>query len=183
MIEIRWHGRGGQGSFTAARLLGHAAMLENKYAQAFPSFGPERRGAPVLGFTRIDTKQIRNRDEVQNCDCVVVLDETLMAENVVKGIKPGGYIVINTVNPSAYDNLFKDLEVVVVSVDATKLALEYLGLPITNTAMIGALAASMDFIGIDAIREAIRLNMKPKIVEKNLKLFEKAYELTKGECQ
>jgi len=183
MIEIRWHGRGGQGSFTAARMFGHAAVMEDKYAQAFPSFGPERRGAPVLGFTRIDSKSITNRDEVKSCDCVVVLDETLMNADVLNGIKSGGHLIINTKDQNTYEALYTHLDINVVSVDATQLALEYLGLPITNTAMIGALAASSDLIGLDALKEAIRSNLKPSVAEKNIKLLEKTYEITRGERQ
>lgn len=89
MKEIRWHGRGGNGGFTAARLLGYAASLHcGKYAQAFPSFGPERRGAPVLGFTRIDDAPITDHSQVYSCDCVIVLDETLLeVVNILEGLK------------------------------------------------------------------------------------------------
>ena len=97
MTEIRWHGRGGLGAFTAARLLGCAVSLfEGKYALAFPSFGPERRGAPVFAFTRIDDKAITDRSEVVSCDCAVVLDDTLFGDPVKKGLKPGATVIINT---------------------------------------------------------------------------------------
>ncbi|MGE1062440.1 2-oxoacid:acceptor oxidoreductase family protein [Megasphaera paucivorans] len=98
MIEIRWHGRGGQGGFTAARLLGMAAaQYDECYAQAFPSFGPERRGAPVLGFTRIDKSPIHDHSKVYECDYVVVLDESLLETiDVTQGIKPHGRLLINT---------------------------------------------------------------------------------------
>jgi pyruvate ferredoxin oxidoreductase gamma subunit len=98
LIEVRWHARGGQGGFTAARLLGLAAsVFEDNYAQAFPSFGPERRGAPVLGFTRIDDKPIDDHSQVYECDYVVVLDETLMkVVDVKRGLRDGGMLLINT---------------------------------------------------------------------------------------
>ena len=97
MTEIRWHGRGGLGAFTAARLLGNAASIyEGKYALAFPSFGPERRGAPVFAFTRIDTSPITDRSEVVECDCAIVLDDTLFGDPVKNGLKPGATVIVNT---------------------------------------------------------------------------------------
>ena len=101
MKEIRWHGRGGNGGFTAARLLGYAASLHcGKYAQAFPSFGPERRGAPVLGFTRIDDAPITDHSQVYSCDCVIVLDETLLeVVNILEGLKEDGSVFINSTLP------------------------------------------------------------------------------------
>ena len=97
MTEIRWHGRGGLGAFTAARLLGCAVSLfEGKYALACPSFGPERRGAPVFAFTRIDDKAITDRSEVVSCDCAVVLDDTLFGDPVKNGLKPGATVIVNT---------------------------------------------------------------------------------------
>ena len=96
MTEIRWHGRGGLGAFTAARLLGCAVSLyEGKYALAFPSFGPERRGAPVFAFTRIDNKPITDRSEVVECDIAIVLDDTLFGDPVRNGLKPGATVIVN----------------------------------------------------------------------------------------
>ena len=124
MTEIRWHGRGGLGAFTAARLLGSAVSLhEGKYALAFPSFGPERRGAPVFAFTRIDGKPITDRSEVTECDCAVVLDDTLFGDPVKSGLKPGATVVINTTRPKEE---FQISGVQVVTVDAIGLALEIL---------------------------------------------------------
>src|SRR5208283_1911563 len=98
MVEIRWHGRGGQGAVTSAELLARAAIAEGKYAQAFPSFGPERRGAPVLAFVRVDkSKPIRIRAEIKEPDVVVVLDPGLLTTvNVLTGLKPGGIVIINS---------------------------------------------------------------------------------------
>ncbi|MBN2796116.1 MAG: 2-oxoacid:acceptor oxidoreductase family protein [Clostridia bacterium] len=176
MIEVRWHGRGGQGSFTIARLLGMAASVHgNAYAQAFPSFGPERRGAPVLGFTRIDENKITDRSEVDACDYVVVLDETLWGDNVLNGLKPNGIVLINTETPEKY----KIDNVNIIALDATSLALEYLGRPITNTAMMGALVAAGDFIQLESCNNAIRESMKENIANKNIALMAKAYEMIK----
>jgi len=178
MIEVRWHGRGGQGSFTIAKLLGMAASVYGgKYAQAFPSFGPERRGAPVLGFTRIDEEKITDRSEVDECDYVIVLDETLWGPAVLSGLKEDTVIIINTDSPEKYANVVKNK---IVTLNATTLALEILGRPITNTAMMGALAAVGGFISLDDCKSAIENSMKAKIAGKNIELIDKAYNMIKG---
>lgn len=178
MKEIRWHGRGGQGSFTIARLLGQAASVYGgKYSQAFPSFGPERRGAPVLGFTRIDEFKITDRSEVTECDYVVVLDETLWGNSVTQGLKENTIIIINTDAPQKYSELNNNI----VTLDATSLALEVLGKPITNTAMLGALIAVSEVTSIDNCKEAIKDTLKASVCQKNIELIQKAYELVKSE--
>lgn len=178
MIEIRWHGRGGQGSFTVARILGMAASVYGgKYAQAFPSFGPERRGAPVLGFTRIDENKITDRSEVDSCDYVVVLDESLWGPAVLSGLKQNTVIVVNTNKPEKYKGIISNR---IVTIDATKLSLEILGMPMTNTAMMGALVAAGEFIPLEDCEKAVRDSMKPKIAEKNIILMDKAYHMIKG---
>lgn len=180
MIEVRWHARGGQGGFTAARILGSAASLfGGSYAQAFPSFGPERRGAPVLGFTRIDDKPIIDHSQVYTCDYVIVLDETLMETiDVTKGLKDEGLILINTRSkPEDFD--FND-RFEVRTVDALDLAIETLGLPITNTAMMGALTAVSDVVDIDWIFKAIDKEMSPSLAAKNKVLVSKVYEEVSG---
>jgi len=174
MIEVRWHGRGGQGSFTAAKLLGMAASVYGgKYAQAFPSFGPERRGAPVLGFTRIDDKKITDRSEVAECDYVVVLDETLFGPQVLMGLKPETVVLINTASKENYEDKFSQK---CVCIDATSLAIEHLGRPITNTAMMGALIAVSGFMTLDNGLQAIEGSMSAKISGKNKTLMTVAYE-------
>jgi pyruvate ferredoxin oxidoreductase gamma subunit len=178
MKEVRWHGRGGQGSFTIARLLGSAAVIhEGKHALAFPSFGPERRGAPVLGFTRISNEKIKDRSEVRACDYVVVLDETLIDSHTNKGLRDGGKIIINTKNTQKYIDLFGD---VVYGLDATHLALEHIGRPITNTAMMGALIAVSEIVGLDSALKSVESEMKPSIAEKNKIVMNEAYKLVKG---
>lgn len=179
MVEVKWHGRGGQGSFTIARLLGMAASVYGgMYAQAFPSFGPERRGAPVLGFTRISDDKITDRSEASSCDYVIVLDETLWGPAVTSGLKPESVIIINTSTLDKYEN---EIENKVIGIDATNLALEILGLPITNTAMMGALIAVSGIVSIEHCLNAIDSGMNAKISEKNKVLFKKAYEMVKGE--
>ena len=177
MIEIRWHGRGGQGSFTIAKLLGMAASVYGgKYAQAFPSFGPERRGAPVLGFTRIDDQKITDRSEVDACDYVVVLDETLWGPAVLNGLKDSTVVLVNTAHPERYVDIIPQH---LVCLDATKLALEYLGIPITNTAMMGALVAIGGFTSLEDCVSAIQNGMSAKIAGKNIALIERAYQMVK----
>ncbi len=176
MTEIRWHGRGGLGAFTAARLLGGAATYEDKYAQAFPSFGPERRGAPVFAFTRIDTKPITDRSEVVECDCAVVLDDTLFGAPVKNGLKPGATVIINTTKDRS---AFPVEGCKVVTVDATGLALEILGRPITNVPLLGALVAATGMVKLASLEEAIDDQLAPKLREKNKKLLNKTYELVK----
>jgi len=177
MIEVRWHGRGGQGSFTIARLLGMAASVYGgSYAQAFPSFGPERRGAPVLGFTRIDSNKITDRSEVDMCDYVVVLDETLWGPGVLSGLKEETIIIVNTATPDKYMNQVTNK---IITLDATTLALEYLGRPITNTAMLGALVAVGGFVSLDNCKDAIGASMNAKIADKNIILIEEAFKKAK----
>ncbi|MBZ4655114.1 MAG: pyruvate ferredoxin oxidoreductase [Peptococcaceae bacterium] len=176
MKEIRWHGRGGHGGFTAARLLGMAASVYgNYYAQAFPSFGPERRGAPVLGFTRVDNKPIHDHSKVYTCDYVVVLDESLLETiDVKEGLKKGGTLLINSI---LSPDKFKDSEDYNVhTIDATSLALEVLGVPVTNTAMLGALVAVADFVSLEAVLQAIERSMPKELQEKNKKVVKMAYE-------
>lgn len=176
MKEIRWHGRGGQGGFTASRLLGIAASIHGgKHALAFPSFGPERRGAPVLAFTKIDDTKIHDRSEVQQSDYVVVMDETLIVPGFENGIKTGATILVNTENIEKYQSSLENFKL--VGLDATSLAMEILGRPITNTAMYGALAAASGLVSLEAALASIRTEMKPKLAELNVKIVERAFQL------
>ena len=169
MIEILWHGRGGQGAFTAARLLGAAyALKDNAYALAFPSFGPERRGAPIRAFTKLDTKPIGNRSEINKADFCIFLDDTLFGESAFESLKQGGKILLNT------KKQFNDSRI--ITLDADKIASEVLGLPITNTILLGALAAVSDDITLDEVEEAVRENMPQKLYQKNILAIKTAYE-------
>ncbi|WP_461630518.1 2-oxoacid:acceptor oxidoreductase family protein [Labilibaculum euxinus] len=176
MKEIRWHGRGGQGGFTASRLLGIAASVHGgKHALAFPSFGPERRGAPVLAFTKIDDTKIHDRSEVQNSDYVVVMDETLITPGFEKGIRPGATILVNTEKIEVYQKALPAFQL--IGIDASSLVMEILGRPITNTAMYGALAATSGLVSLEAALASIRTEMKPKLAELNVKIVERAFKL------
>ena len=162
MIEVLWHGRGGQGAFTAARLLGTAYALKDgdSYALAFPSFGPERRGAPIRAFTKLDSKPIGNRSEIWRADYAIYLDDTLFSKAAFSQLKPGGKVLLNTRRPMD--------DARVVPLDGDAIAAEILGLPITNTIMLGAFAAVYGAIGIADIREAIRQSMPTKLYTPNI---------------
>lgn len=177
MKEIRWHGRGGQGGFTASRLLGIAASIHGgKHALAFPSFGPERRGAPVLSFTKIDDKKIRDRSEVVECDYVVVMDETLVNKNITNGLRKDGVILVNSNSPERYPELAGHKA---VFIDATSIALDVLGKTITNTAMYGALVAASGLVSLEAAYESIKTEMKSPLAEKNMEIVKRAFETVK----
>lgn len=175
MIEIRFHGRGGQGAVTSAELLARAAIEEDKFAQAFPSFGPERRGAPVTAFVRVDEKQIRTREKIYEPDAVVVLDPTIMSvAKVGEGLKEGGTLVINT-NRTA-DDIRKEYGFTqrLALVDASKIAMEVLGLPITNTVMLGALIKAVGIIKPESIKEPLAERFG-RIAETNQQALDRAY--------
>ncbi|MGL4669698.1 MAG: pyruvate synthase subunit PorC [Methanobacteriaceae archaeon] len=162
MIEIRFHGRGGQGAVTAAEILAKAAFEDGKYSQAFPFFGVERRGAPVMAFTRIDDKPIRIKYQVYNPDYVIVLDDGLLdVVDVYSGLKDDGEVIINTTNEQ---NTTKNS---VFSIDATEIALKNLGVPIVNTIMLGSFAKKSGQVSLDSILKAINETFPGKLGEKN----------------
>ena len=182
MIEIRRHGRGGQGSVTAAELLAVAAFDDGREAQAFPAFGVERRGAPVLAFCRIDSKPIRIRSQIYEPDYVIVQDPTLMETvDVLAGLKPEGTVLINTEH--AASDLKLDTAARVVTFPATQIALETLGRPIMNTAIMGAFSGISGAISFEAIERSIRHRFPGELGEKNVEAARKAYELTKEQAQ
>jgi len=179
MIEIRFHGRGGQGSVIASKILAKAFFMEGKYVSAFPYFGVERRGAPVTAFTRVDSKPIRAKYQIYEPDFVIVLDPSLLtAVNVLKGIKENGYVLVNTVkSPNEIADMlnFKN----VATVDATTIAIKHrLGsqtAPIVNTAILGAFARVSGMVKIETVMEAIR-QAAPAKQEENALAAKDAYE-------
>lgn len=182
MVEIRLHGRGGQGSVTAAELLAVAAFDDGREAQAFPAFGVERRGAPVQAFCRISDKTIRVRTQIYAPDYVIVQDPTLMESvNVLAGLKPGGTVLINSEH-SAQELKLKTSERV-VSVPATQIAMEEIGRPIMNTVLLGAFAGVSGMISFDAIERSIKHRFPGELGEKNIKAARRAYELTKEQTK
>ncbi len=178
MKEVRLHGRGGQGGVTSAELVATAAIAEGKHAQAFPSFGPERRGAPVAAFIRVSDQPIRTREKVYHPDIVVVLDPSLPSlVDVAEGLKEGGIVILNTDLSEKEIRKKFGLKSRLAVVDATKIAMEELGLPITNTTMLGALLKATAIVGKEALEEAMDKRFG-RIAEKNKAALTRAFEET-----
>jgi len=178
MIEIRFHGRGGQGAVTSVELLALAAIEEGKFAQGFPSFGPERRGAPVLAFCRVDDKPIKLRCKILKPDVVVVLDASLLRiQNPPADLKDNGIIVLNTAKTPAEVRREYGYKHTLVLVDANKIAREVLGVPIVNTTMIGALLKATGVVKVEAMEHPLKERFGPLAV-KNFNALKVAYEQT-----
>lgn len=162
MIEILWYGRGGQGAFTAAKIIGTSWVLKdnNNYALAFPSFGPERRGAPMRAFTKLDKKPIHDREEIKKSDYIVYLDDTLFDESVLESLKPNGKVILNTRHHYSHPQI--------ITADASLIAKKILKRPITNTAMLGVLSAVCPDIAFEDIEEGIIQNMPVKLAGNNI---------------
>jgi pyruvate ferredoxin oxidoreductase gamma subunit len=176
MIEIRIHGRGGQGNVAAAELLAIAAFKDGKFAQAFPSFGAERVGAPVQAFVRIDNKKIRVRDEVRQPDCLIVQDYYLMGSvPVLDGLKPDGLILVNADKTPEELNLKTTARV--ETIPATEIALEIIGRPIPNAIMIGAFCTITGLVSLGAVQEAIMEKFPGRVGENNVAALERAHEI------
>jgi len=178
ILEVRWHGRGGQGAWTASELLARAAIYEGKYIQSFPEFGPERMGAPVTAFTRISTEPIRIHCAVYNPDVVAVLDPTLLkAVSFTEGLDEKGTILINSKDSPA--EIRKTLNIgkgKVWAVPATEIAIKILGAPITNTAMLGAVARITGIISLQSVKKVVGERFRQDVAEKNFAVIKEAYE-------
>ncbi|MFB6133566.1 MAG: pyruvate ferredoxin oxidoreductase subunit gamma [Halanaeroarchaeum sp.] len=174
MKQIRIHGRGGQGSVTLAHLIAEAAYEEDKWAQAFPSFGVERRGAPVEAFARIDDEQITDRSQVDEPDYVVVQDPSLIEfVDVCAGVSADGVVVVNTSDDP--EDLDVGEDVAVVTVDATNIALEHLGKPIMNTALMGAFASATRVLDRESLEAVIMAEFPGEVGEQNVRATTDAY--------
>jgi pyruvate ferredoxin oxidoreductase gamma subunit len=181
VIEIIFHGRGGQGAVTSAEMVAHAAISEGKYAQAFPNFGPERRGAPVMAFARVDTKPIRLRSKIYNPDIAIVLDSSLLKNiDPTSGMKEGGIVIINTHKSIGEIKKEFGYRSRIAVVDANTIARETLGRPITNTTMLGAMIATTDVLDEESMLEPLRQRFG-KIAEKNIDALRRAISETKME--
>ena len=183
IIEVRWHGRGGQGSWTASELLARTAIYEGKYIQSFPEFGPERMGAPVTAFTRISTRPIRIHCAVYEPDVVVVLDPTLLKTiPVTSGVSENGVIIINSADePSEVRKTLKTEKGKLWTIPATQIALRILGMPITNTAMLGTVAKATNLVSLDSIEITLKGRFRPDLAEKNFAVIKQAYNEAKQE--
>ena len=180
-MEFRWHGRGGQGAWTASELLARTALKEGKFIQSFPEFGPERMGAPVAAFTRISGKPIRIHCSVYEPDVVVVLDPTLLKTvPVASGLVDDGTIIVNsTESPDKVRNQLNSDRGTLWIIPATEIALNILGLPITNTALLGTVAKATNIVSLDTIEQTVKDRFRIDIAEKNFAVIKKAYQEAK----
>jgi 2-oxoacid:acceptor oxidoreductase gamma subunit (pyruvate/2-ketoisovalerate family) len=184
MLEFRWHGRGGQGAWTASELLARAAIAEGKYIQSFPEFGPERMGAPVTAFTRISDEPIRIHCAVYDPDVVVVLDNTLLKTvPVTSGLNRDEDILIinSTEEPKKLKASLRVEKGKVWTVPATEIALKILGAPITNTALLGVVARATKIVSMEGIEKTVKEKFRADIAEKNLAVIKQAFEEAKVE--
>jgi pyruvate ferredoxin oxidoreductase gamma subunit len=188
MIEIRWHGRGGQGAKTAALLFGEAALATGKYIQAFPEYGPERMGAPVQAFNRISEAQISIHSGITAPNFVVILDPTLMETvNVVEGLTADGKVIVNTSFSAA--DIAKKLNIKpsqVFVINASQIAQDTIGMNIPNTPMLGALVKVIGTMELNHVLEDTHKKLdakfrhKPQVIEGNLESIKRAYNEVKN---
>jgi len=185
ILEIRWHGRGGQGAKTAAQFLAEAALEIGKSIQAFPEYGPERAGAPIRTYTRISDRQINIHSPVTSPDIVAVIDPTLLDTiNVTDGLSDSGILIVNTPeDPSSVRRKTNFNKGKVAVCDATKIALETLGMPIPNTPMLGALLKTSPVVPMETLEKEVRKKFLKKIgeekTEANIKAIHRAFEEVK----
>jgi 2-oxoacid:acceptor oxidoreductase gamma subunit (pyruvate/2-ketoisovalerate family) len=178
ILEVRWHGRGGQGAWTASELLARGAIQEGKYIQSFPEFGPERMGAPVTSFTRISEDPIKMHCSVYTPDVVAVLDPTLLKTvNVTNGLKDAGSIIVNTTeSPSQMRQTLNTSAGHLWTVPATEIAIKILGRPITNTAMLGAVTRVTEIITLESLEKVVKNRFKKDLAERNITIITQAYK-------
>jgi len=187
LVEIRFHGRGGQGAKTAADLLAQVALELGKYIQAFPEYGPERAGAPMRSFVRISDKPINLHCGVESPDIVVVIDPTLIGnKDITDGVNKDSVIVVNTdKKPEDVRKKLNISEGKIFTVDATKIALEETGLPFPNTPMLGALIKATEIVPLNDLKERLKIKfgkkLTPEKLQGNLNAVERAYKETKSE--
>ena len=176
--EVRWHGRGGQGAWTASELLAKAAILEGKHVQSFPEFGPERMGAPLAAYTRISDSPIKLHCSIYNPSVVVVLDPTLLRSvRVTDGLVKDGTLVVNT--KESPTELRKRLSITLQGiwrVPATDIAIGILNMPITNTAMLGAVARTSSLVDLDSIEKVVRKRFRQELADRNIAVIRQAYK-------
>ena len=186
MFAVRIHGRGGQGAVTAAEMLSVAAFNEGRHAQAFPTFGSERTGAPVVSFCRIDDRLIRLREPITEPDALIVQDPTLLQQvNLFDGLRPDGYLLVNTGHDLAELGIGDVVGALkaerVVAVPATDLAREHLGRPLPNAALLGGFSALTGQVGLAAVLDAIRARFPGKVGEGNAAAAAAAYTFVRNQ--
>lgn len=188
MFQIRIHGRGGQGVVTATEMLSVAAFEEGRHAQAFPSFGSERTGAPVVAFCRIDDKEIRLREPIMEPDALIIQDPTLLHQiDVFAGLKPDGYVLINShhsFEALGLGDLVKHIKPErICTLPAAQLGLKHVGRPIPNAPLLAGFAALSGTIKLDSVIKAINERFSGKIAEGNIAAATEAYNLVKKEME
>jgi pyruvate ferredoxin oxidoreductase gamma subunit len=181
MFQVRIHGRGGQGVVSAAEMLSAAAFDEGRHAQAFPSFGSERMGAPVMAFCRIDDREIRLREPVMEPDALIIQDPTLLHQvDLFNGLSPSGYILINSTRSfeelGIGDFLRKFARDHLCTVAATDLAVKHVGRPLPNAALLGGFAAITGQLAFESVARAIRRKFPGKVGEANVLAAQAAYD-------
>ena len=188
MLQVRIHGRGGQGVVTAAELLSVAAFNEGRHSQAFPSFGSERSGAPVVAFCRIDDREIRSHEPITHPDALIVQDATLLHQvDVFSGLDRDGYVLINS--PHGFEELglgefargFRSERL--LTVPATALAREHLGRPVPNAVLLGGFAGISGTVSIDSIADAIRQKFGGEVAEQNVTAAKAAFRFVRSEIE
>ena len=187
LTEIRWHARGGQGAVTAAKMVAEVALGQKKYFQAFPEYGPERSGAPIVAFTRISDKPIQVYAGIEHPQIVIVLDATLLSIiDVTKGAPADAIVLVNSDLPPAVLRAKYHIEGHrLYAIAATKIATETIGRPIPNTPMVGALTRITGLFPLESVVEFLRADFgkkfPPKVVEGNINAITRAYEEVQGE--
>lgn len=187
LTEVRWHGRGGQGAVTAAKVLAEVAMKTGKNVQAFPEYGPERTGAPLRAYNRISDSVLRLHSGVTNPNVIVVIDPSLLeAVDVTEGATQDAVFVINTNHcPADIKKMLKLDKQTVFTVDASKIALETIGRPIPNTPMLGALAKATGLVTLedllDDVKKSFGKKFSEKMINSNLEAVKRAYQEVSGE--
>ena len=181
MFQIRIHGRGGQGVVSGAELLSVAAFLEGRHAQAFPSFGSERMGAPVMAFCRIDDKPIRLREPVLEPDALIIQDRTLLHQvDLFNGLPPRGRVLINSprdIDEATHDGFAPGFRYRFFAVPATELALKHVGRAVPNVPLLAAFAAVTGVIKLPSLIAAIQQKFPKTIAEKNVAAATEAYDV------
>ncbi len=185
MFEVRIHGRGGQGVVTAAEMLSVAGFVEGHWAQAIPSFGSERMGAPVVAFCRLNESEIRSREPITNPDAVIIQDPTLLHQvKVFEGLAPNGYVLINSVRSLDELGLGEFLSKLppghALCLPASELAARYTGRPVPNAALLGGLCALSGRMKLASVEAAIRQKFKADVAERNIAAAREAYRLAGG---
>ncbi len=188
MIEIRWHGRGGQGAKTASALLADAAFKAGQYVQSFPEYGPERSGAPITAYNRISDERCPIHSNIYEPDYVAVVDETLLESvDVTKGLKESGAVIVNTArSPEEAAALLKDYKGKVYTIDARRISMECLGAYFPNTPMLAAVVAVSDCVEKDQFLKDMeasyrhKFEKKPQLIEGNLKCLRLSFLAIKG---